>query len=75
MTGRPALGAAGRVVLAVVAFVLSALALRSAIRRLFAAMAAWLLGGLFFVAGMFFLLSAGWRVVRRLLRRRPRPQP
>jgi hypothetical protein len=67
-------GALLRIALAVVSFVASLVALRTALRRLIGAMVAWLLAGMFFLAGTLLVLSATWRVLRDLLRRR-RPRP
>jgi len=63
-----------RLLIAVACFALSFVALRIAIRRLFVALATWLLGGALFMTGLLFLAAAGWRLIRAALaRRRPRP--
>ncbi len=64
-----------RLALAGVSFVLSLMALRAAFRRLIAALAAWVLGGVLFVTGILLVVSATWRVIRARIRYRRRPRP
>jgi hypothetical protein len=72
MSPRRATSTLVRLALAGVSFVLSLLALRAAVRRLLAAMAAWVLGGFLFVTAMLLVLSATWRAVRARIRYRRR---
>jgi hypothetical protein len=63
-----------RIAVAVVCFALSLFALRTAVRRMIAALAAWLAGGALFMAGLLFFVAGSWRLIRaRLARRRQRP--
>jgi hypothetical protein len=73
MNPRRASSTLARLALAGVAFVLSLLALRTAFRRVLAAIAAWLFAGVLFCTGMLILLSATWRAVRARIRYRRRP--
>lgn len=73
MNARRATSTLVRLALAGVSFVLSLMALRTALRRLIGAIAAWMLGGFLFVTALLLLLSAMWRALRARIRYRRKP--